>query len=98
GQFVLSMAGRGFDSHIVKGQETSFSLSDCVSCGACAQACPTSAISDVFESKSIAKSETTRTVCTYCGVGCNLEVATVNGKVKSIPAPYDADVNEGHTC
>ena len=34
GQFVLSMAGRGFDSHIVKGQETSFNLSDCVSCGA----------------------------------------------------------------
>ena len=36
GQFVLSMAGRGFDAHIVKGQETSFALSDCVSCGACA--------------------------------------------------------------
>ena len=53
GQFVLSMAGRGFDSHIVKGQETTFALSDCVSCGACAQACPTSAISDIFESKSI---------------------------------------------
>jgi formate dehydrogenase major subunit len=98
GQFVLSMAGRGFDSHIVKGSEVSFKESDCVSCGACAQACPTSAISDVFESKSIAKAETTRTICTYCGVGCNLEVATVNGKVKSIQAPIDAEVNKGHTC
>ncbi len=98
GQFVLSMAGRGFDSHIVKGSEVTFNESDCVSCGACAQACPTSAISDIFESKSIAKAETTRTICTYCGVGCNLEVATVNGKVKSIQAPFDADVNKGHTC
>ncbi len=98
GQFVLSMAGRGFESHIVKSSEVSFFESDCVSCGACAQACPTSAISDVFESKSIAKAETTRTVCTYCGVGCNLEVATVGGKIKSIQAPYDAKVNEGHTC
>lgn len=98
GQFVLSMAGRGFDSHIVKGSEVSFMESDCVSCGACAQACPTSAISDVFESKSIANTEKTRTICTYCGVGCNLDVATVNGKVKSIQAPYDAKVNEGHTC
>ncbi|MBL0051796.1 MAG: hypothetical protein IPP29_09945 [Bacteroidetes bacterium] len=36
---------------------------------------------------------------TYCcGVGCNLEVAVVNDKVKSIQAPYDAEVNEGHTC
>ncbi|MGB3080292.1 MAG: formate dehydrogenase subunit alpha, partial [Saprospiraceae bacterium] len=40
----------------------------------------------------------TRTICTYCGVGCNLEVAVVNGKVKSIQAPYDANVNHGHTC
>lgn len=98
GQFVLSMAGRGFDSHIIKSSEVNFKDSDCVSCGACAQACPTSAISDVYESKSIARAEITRTVCTYCGVGCNLEVATQNGKIKSIQAPYDAAVNQGHTC
>lgn len=98
GQFVLSMAGRGFDSHIIKGLNTSFAESDCVSCGACAQACPTSAISDIFESKSIANVKTTRTICTYCGVGCNLDVATVNGKVKSIQAPYNSEVNQGHTC
>lgn len=98
GEFVLSMAGRGFDSHIVKGANQSFFESDCVSCGACAQACPTSAISDVFESKAVPVEATTRTVCTYCGVGCNLEVSTNNGEILSIQAPYDADVNQGHTC
>ena len=98
GQFVLSMAGRGFDSHIIKGMNTTFNESDCVSCGACAQACPTSAISDVFESKSVVPQEKVRTVCTYCGVGCNLDVAVADNKVKSIQAPFDADVNEGHTC
>lgn len=98
GELVLSMAGRGFDSHIIKSFETSFMESDCVSCGACAQACPTSAISDVFESKSIVGTEKTRTICTYCGVGCNLEVSTLNGEVKSIRAPFDAEVNAGHTC
>ncbi len=98
GQFVLSMAGRGFDAHIVKGNQQSFFESDCVSCGACAQACPTSAISDVFESKSIKAEEKTRTICTYCGVGCNLEVSTKNGEILSIQAPYDAEVNIGHTC
>jgi len=98
GQMVLSMAGRGFDSHIIKGLNTSFKESDCVSCGACAQACPTSAISDVFESKSVSYDEKVRTVCTYCGVGCNLEVAKKNGEVKSIQAPLDAAVNSGHTC
>lgn len=98
GQFVLSMAGRGFESRIIKGMDTSFAESECVSCGACAQACPTSAISDIFESKSVVSSEKTRTVCTYCGVGCNLEVSSSNGNIKSIRAPYDAEVNSGHTC
>jgi formate dehydrogenase major subunit len=98
GQFVLSMAGRGFDAHIVKGTEQSFFESACVSCGACAQACPTSAISDVFESKSTKFDHKTRTICTYCGVGCNLEVATKNGEILSIQAPIDAEVNSGHTC
>ena len=81
GEFVLAVTGRGFDSKITKGADVSFMESDCVSCGACAQACPTSAISDIFQSKSIAFTEKTRTVCTYCGVGCNLEVATTGGEV-----------------
>lgn len=98
GEFVLSMSGRGFDSHIIKGFDESFMESDCVSCGACSQACPTSAISDVFQSKAIAATDTTRTICTYCGVGCNLEVSTTNGEILSIQAPYDAEVNQGHTC
>jgi formate dehydrogenase major subunit len=98
GEFVLSMAGRGFDAHIIKSYNDSFFESDCVSCGACSQACPTSAISDVFESKSVVADKKVRTVCTYCGVGCNLDVAVVGDKIKSIQAPYDAEVNEGHTC
>jgi formate dehydrogenase major subunit len=98
GQFVLSMAGRGFDSHIVKGADVNFMESDCVSCGACAQACPTSAISDVFESKSTVFDKKVRTVCTYCGVGCNLDVAVHAGTIKSIQAPFDAEANAGHTC
>lgn len=98
GQFVLSMSGRGFDSKIIKGADLNFMESDCVSCGACSQACPTSAISDVFQSKSKRASEVTRTICTYCGVGCNLNVSTSNGEILSIQAPYDAEVNQGHTC
>ena len=98
GEFVLSMAGRGFDTHIIKGLDQSFMDSDCVSCGACSQACPTSAISDIFQSKAISATHKTRTICTYCGVGCNLEVSTNNGEILSIQAPYDAEVNQGHTC
>ncbi len=98
GEFVLSVAGRGFDSKIIKGQNSSFNDSVCVSCGACAQTCPTAAISDVFQSKSTQAQKKIRTVCSYCGVGCNLEVAVKDNKILSISAPIDAEVNAGHTC
>jgi formate dehydrogenase major subunit len=98
GQFVLSVEGRGFESRIIKGMDQSFLESDCVSCGACAQACPTSAISDIFQSKAVVGQDKVRTICTYCGVGCNLEVSVKDGQVLSIQAPYEAEVNLGHTC
>lgn len=98
GEMVLTMEGRGFDSKIVMGMNDGFMESDCVSCGACSQACPTGAITDVFDSKTNDAEESTRTVCTYCGVGCNLDVATKGEDIVSITAPYDAEVNQGHTC
>jgi formate dehydrogenase major subunit len=98
GEMVLTMAGRGFNSWIAKGTGESFKDSDCVSCGACAQACPTSAITDVFKSKETKADEVVRTICTYCGVGCNLEVKVKDGRVAAITAPYNAASNQGHTC
>ncbi len=98
GELVLGIEGRGFDSKIIKGFDQSFDDSACVSCGACAQTCPTAAISDVFQSKSVEAQEKVRTVCSYCGVGCNLEVAVKGNEILSIRAPNDAEVNAGHTC
>jgi formate dehydrogenase major subunit len=76
GQLVLSMAGRGFDSHIIKSSNVDFFNSDCVSCGACAQACPTSAISDVFQSKSVVAEEKIKTTWHL----------TMRKSIKGIPA------------
>ena len=98
GEFVLSMYGRGFDSRIIKSMDNSFAESDCVACGACAQTCPTSAISDIFKPAIVAAQKKVRTICTYCGVGCNLEVAVNDGRVLAISAPYESEVNQGHTC
>jgi formate dehydrogenase major subunit len=98
GEFVLSMAGRGFESRIIKGLDTTFDDSYCVSCGACAQVCPTAAISDIFQNSAKNATDTVRTICTYCGVGCNLEVSKHGNQILSITAPYDSEVNPGHTC
>tara|TARA_R110000803_G_scaffold44343_7_gene93892 strand:+ start:5857 stop:8601 length:2745 start_codon:yes stop_codon:yes gene_type:complete len=98
GEQVLSAQGRGFASRIIKGQDVSFDDSDCVSCGACAQTCPTGAITDVFRANRRPDAEKIRTICSYCGVGCNLEVSVKNNEILSIEAPNDAAVNAGHTC
>ncbi len=44
GTFALTIAGRGFGSRVMAGQGESFLESDCVSCGACVQACPTATL------------------------------------------------------
>jgi len=98
GSFVLTMSGRGFESNITTDNDMLFGNSSCVSCGACAHTCPTDAISDVFQSKSNKADKKIRTTCSYCGVGCNLEVAVKDNKVLSIDTPKDTEVNAGHTC
>lgn len=98
GELVLGMSGRGFANQIIKGFDTTFDLSNCVSCGACVQTCPTDALADKYNSKTLIAEKVVRTTCTYCGVGCQLDVSTVNGEIKAIQAPETAEVNMGHTC
>ena len=97
-EHVLAVMDRGIGSRIIKGYNQSFIDSPCVSCGACVQACPTNALSDRYGTKTINADKIVRTVCTYCGVGCNLEVKVKEGVIKGIQAPPDAEVNRGHLC
>jgi len=98
GEMILGMSGRGFATNIIKGFDTNFDLSACVSCGACVQTCPTEALTDKFNTKSLIPDEIIRTTCTYCGVGCQLDVSVINGEIKGIQSPITAEVNQGHTC
>jgi predicted molibdopterin-dependent oxidoreductase YjgC len=47
GAFALTATGRGFDANITAGLDAGFEDSTCVSCGACADTCPTDAISEI---------------------------------------------------
>ena len=44
GTFALALQGRGFETQVVAGQNQPFFESNCVSCGACVQSCPSQAL------------------------------------------------------
>ena len=73
GTYALTVEGRGFESRIVAGMAEEFVASECVSCGACVQACPTGSLVE----KAIAEIGTPEhskiTTCAYCGVGLRLQ-------------------------
>ena len=47
GTFALTATGRGFQANIAAGLDQGFRDSVCVSCGACADTCPTDAITEI---------------------------------------------------
>jgi predicted molibdopterin-dependent oxidoreductase YjgC len=47
GAFALTVTGRGFDANVTAGLDAGFRQSSCVACGACADTCPTDAITEV---------------------------------------------------
>ena len=97
GQFVWEIAGRGADS-IVAPVGGSLGDSPCVACGACVDTCPTGALEDRHLVGVERPVEWTRTICPYCGVGCEMMVGTRDGTIVTVEPALDAPVNRGHLC
>ncbi|HKZ74959.1 MAG TPA: formate dehydrogenase subunit alpha [Steroidobacteraceae bacterium] len=98
GTFALTIEGRGFASRVSASQHEPFVQSECVSCGACVEACPTAALSE----KSLAilgqPTRSTTTTCAYCGVGCSLEAETRDDAVVRMVPNRAGRANQGHAC
>lgn len=98
GQFVWRVWERGAQVRIRPDSQTTLLESSCVSCGACADSCPTGAIDDQTAVSESAPTAWTRTTCPYCGVGCELSVGTYDDRIVSIRPVLDAPVSKGHLC
>lgn len=99
GTFALTIAGRGPDSHVSAGMASDdFLTSDCVSCGACVQACPTDALIEKRVIEMGTPEHVVKTTCAYCGVGCSFD-AHMRGEtvVRMVPSK-DGRANHGHSC
>lgn len=103
--FAIQIAGRGFDSQISTEYAAELPDSACVFCGNCVEVCPTGALSFKSEYDMRAdgtwdesKQTETTTVCTYCGVGCNLELHVQDNKIVKVTSPHDHSVSHGNLC
>jgi formate dehydrogenase major subunit len=89
----------GFDSRVSFGAKTDNALaSDCVSCGACVQACPTATLQEKSIIEIGTPSHSVITTCAYCGVGCQFK-AEMRGDELVRMTPYKhGKANRGHSC
>ncbi|HEX5694779.1 MAG TPA: 2Fe-2S iron-sulfur cluster-binding protein [Acidimicrobiia bacterium] len=103
--FAIAVAGRGFDARISTEFDVALPESACVYCGNCIAVCPTGALVGKIEfdmrvsgTWDETRQEVTRTVCSYCGVGCNLDLHTQDGRIVNVTSPHDHDVTLGNLC
>ena len=103
--FAIAVSGRGFDARISTEFDTPLPSSACVYCGNCIGVCPTGALMGTteFEMRRAgtwdeSRQAEVRTVCPYCGVGCNLELHVQDNRIVKVTSPLDHQVTEGHLC
>jgi predicted molibdopterin-dependent oxidoreductase YjgC len=103
--FAIAIAGRGFDARVSTEFDIPLPESACVYCGNCIAVCPTGAL--MFKSEhdrreagtwdESAQTQTT-TICTFCGVGCNLVLHEQDGEIVKVTSPLDHDITRGNLC
>ena len=82
GIHAIDFVRRGFVTEIQAPFNRAWPDSDCVSCGACVETCPTGALSDRLALRKFVpvRVRETKTVCTLCGFACPMVVETLDGR------------------
>ena len=105
GRFVWSQSYRGYRARIVAGADSTMLASRCESCGACVVYCPTGALDNKMSVSAGIPDRVLRSTCTYCGVGCQLELNVKEdvpgGRVMRVTSDTEttaSSVNGLHLC
>ena len=100
GNFTLGIEERGANSMLMADLGVPLGESTCISCGACVQVCPTGALIDRWSAYRgrEEQSQSQKTICTACSVGCGIEVFTRHNNIVKIYGDWDAPINKGVIC
>jgi predicted molibdopterin-dependent oxidoreductase YjgC len=103
--FAIATAGRGFDAHIDTGFDVPLGESPCVYCGNCVAVCPTGALMGRTEATmrragtwNEAEQKQVDTVCSYCGVGCDLRLHVQENRIVKVSSPREHPITHGFLC
>lgn len=100
---VIGMSGRNNTAKIVFDQDDAMGASSCVACGECVQACPTGAlmpatvVDETGAGDSADFDREVKSVCPYCGVGCQISFKVKDDKIKYVEG-IDGPANENRLC
>ena len=100
---VIGMSGRGHDAKITFDFDDPMGASTCVACGECVQACPTGALmpAATLDDKGVGDSQDfdreVKSVCPYCGVGCQVSFKIKDEKIAWVDG-IDGPANENRLC
>lgn len=98
GQFVWKAWNRGDQTRIGPVRGETLLDGGCVSCGACVDTCPSGALEDITVLARGQPTAWTKTICSYCGTGCEMEVGTREGRITTIRPSLTGPSNHGHAC
>ena len=98
GRFVWRAWDRGDRTEIRPHDRLPLADSNCVTCGACVDTCPSGALIDQTARHNGPPTAEVRTVCPYCGTGCEIHAQIRDGRLAGIRPVLDSPVNRGHLC